>query len=137
MCPLCFLDNKKCRRLLSQWGISLAPNLTTLHGRRFGPEKITLGSRTIVAKPQGYWTRNVFEDVLVTVDLPNWLLVCTDSTKAEDFVKCLTSVGQKMGIKINPPKTISLQYFGTDYLIRIREEISPAVSIFFEFLCLA
>ena len=109
----------------------MAPRSITLEGRTLEPERIILGKRTITTNPQCDWTRDLFNDILVAVKINNWLLVCTDkdNSKAQDFSKCLIEVAQKMGIKINSPKMISLNNDRTDtYVTRIRDEINPAVS---------
>ena len=128
------LDNEKAARVLSEWGLSLAPRSICLEARTLEPEKIILGRKTITTNPQCDWGRDLSTDILVAVKINNWILVCTDkdNLKAQDFSKCLVEVGSKMGIKINPPKMINLPNDRTDtYVSRIRDEINPTVCFFF------
>lgn len=116
--------------MLSDWGLSLAPMPIGMEGRVMEPEKIILGNSSFATDPKCDWTRNLFNDILVAVKIDNWILVYTerDNPKAKDFSKCLLEVGQKMGIKIQPPKMIGLPNDRTDtYVNRIRDEINSSV----------
>ena len=119
------MDNLKLFNMI----VDVKPKKHIEKGRTLEPEKIFLRKRSFTTNPQYDWARDLANDILVAVNITNWLLVCTDSAKAQDFSKCLIKVGQKMGMKINPPKMISLNNDHTDtYVSRIRDEINPKVS---------
>jgi len=101
------------RRELKQGHVPVGPETSVIRvnicksnelvGRTLKREIIFLGKRTFTTNVECDWSTDLFGDVLVAVKITNWLLVCTDkdSTKAQDFINCLTESCQEKGIKIS------------------------------------
>lgn len=116
---------------LRSWGLELDKDLMKMEGRLLPPEKIILGSKTIMCNDQADWGREATrEQVISAVDINNWMVVCTkrDQQKAMDFVQTMKQCCPQMGIQCRDPSTFAIRDDRTEsYLRAIRENLNPQV----------
>lgn len=100
--------NPAAKQILDNWGLELEETPLVTQARTMVPDKIIFGNNlTAHVGPKADWTRDATNKTLFhCIDVDRWVLIITrkDTSRADDFIKCLKQVTRNMGFNFADPR---------------------------------
>jgi len=126
-------ENEEARKVLSDWGLSLAPNPITLQGRLLEKPTLHFGAGQSERLTRSDWSRAAStKPCLTPVNLERWAVIFTkkDRSVVERFCKTMQQQAPKMGIQIRNPAIKEVENDRTDtFLKAISEVVTPTTQL--------
>ena len=98
-------------KYLTNWGLSIDPDLTYLQGRTLPLEKIMFARKEVFPDHRLDWTKAAgFEECIRGIDIKNWVCIFPAQREqiVERFAFLAIECGKKIGVRISEPAVIKL-----------------------------
>jgi len=126
-------ENAEAKKILSDWGLSLAPRAITLQGRMLERPTLHFGSGQTERLTRSDWSRAAStKPALTPVNLEKWAVIFTkkDRSVVERFCKTMQQQAPKMGIQIRNPAIKEVENDRTDtFLKAISDVVAPETQL--------